>query len=134
MDQKDLYASGEAKMLEFSHPHDSSIPSFEQVSDQLNALAPGMDHLIKVFVFGQIYTREGLDNQQRILITLSSLVSLGTEKQLNLYINNALNVDVSPRQIIETFVHLIPYIGFPRVLNALTVTQQVFKQRSITAE
>lgn len=134
MNQNDVYTVGEAKMLEFSHPHDSSVPSFEQVSDQLNALAPGMDHLIKGFVFGQIYTREGLNNPQRMLITLSSLVSLGAEKQLNLYINNALNVDVSPQQIMETFIHLIPYIGFPRVLTALTVTHEVFKQRGITTK
>lgn len=134
MNQNDVYTAGEAKMLEFSHPQDASLPSFAQIADQLNSLAPGMEQLIKGFVFGQIYTREGLDNQQRMLITLSSLATMGAEKQLTLYINNTLNVGASPRQVLETFMQLIPYIGFPRVLNALNVTQEVFIQRGLRVE
>jgi len=134
MNQQDNYIAGEAKMLEFNDPQDASLPSFAHISDQLNALAPGMDQLIKGFVFGQIYTREGLDNQQRMLITLSSLATLGAEKQLTLYINNTLNVGASPRQVLETFIQLIPYIGFPRVLNVLSITQEVFKQRGLSVE
>ncbi len=50
---------------------------------------------------------------------------------MELHINTALSAGVTPTEIIETVMHLIPYTGFPRVINALTIVRHVFGQRGI---
>ena len=55
----------------------------------------------------------------------------GCEPQLEVHINGALNVGVSAEKIIETFTQCIPYVGFPRVLNAIFTAKKVFAQQKI---
>ena len=42
-----------------------------------------------------------------------------------------LNVGCSPEQIIETFIHVTIYAGFPAALNAVSVARKVFAERGI---
>ncbi|WP_204988051.1 carboxymuconolactone decarboxylase family protein [Sporolactobacillus pectinivorans] len=103
-----------------------------KVVQSLKDIAPDLGKFIIEFAFGDIYTRPVLDLKQRECITLSSLVSLGgTENQLRVHINGALNVGVAPKEVAEVFIQCIPYVGFPRVLNAVAVAKEVFKDRSI---
>jgi len=37
---------------------------------------------------------------------------------------------LTPKKIIETFIQCIPYVGFPRVLNAITVAKKVFSEKN----
>ncbi|MQS90075.1 carboxymuconolactone decarboxylase family protein [Companilactobacillus mishanensis] len=81
------------------------------------------------FAFGDIYDRTGLTLQQREMITITSLLSQGdTEAQLRVHINGSLNVGLSEEEIIETFIQCIPYVGFPKVLNAIFVAKDIFEK------
>ena len=51
-----------------------------------------------------------------------------TEPQLKVHINGALNVGLSQEEILETFIQCIPYVSFPKVLNAVDVAK-VFNER-----
>lgn len=103
-----------------------------RVVDSLQDIAPDLGKYVVEFGFGDIYCREGLDSKQRQLITLSSLTTQGgCEPQLKVHINAALNVGLSPKEIIEALLHCIPYTGFPRVLNATFVAKEVFHERKI---
>lgn len=104
----------------------------DRVIQSLKELAPDLGKFIIEFAFGDIYTRPALDLKQRECVTLSSLAALGgTENQLRVHINGALNVGVTPEEVIEVFIQCIPYVGFPRVLNAVSVAKEVFKSRKI---
>ena len=46
----------------------------------------------------------------------------------------ALNVGVRPERIVATFLHMAPYAGFPRTLNALFTAKEVFASRGVTVE
>ncbi|MCI8379742.1 MAG: carboxymuconolactone decarboxylase family protein, partial [Lachnospiraceae bacterium] len=84
------------------------------------------------FAFGDIYTREGLTTEEREMITLSSLLTAGgCEPQIEVHINGALNVGISPEKVIETFLQCIPYTGFPKVLNAVFAAKKVFAERGL---
>lgn len=85
------------------------------------------------FAFGDIYSRPGLDNKQKVFTTISSLVSQGMP-QIEIHINSGLNVGLKPEEIIGCIVHLLPYTGFPRVLNALKVAKKVFEDRGVSVE
>ncbi|MFE7903747.1 carboxymuconolactone decarboxylase family protein, partial [Streptomyces albogriseolus] len=34
-----------------------------------------------------------------------------------------MHVGVEPTEIIEALIHLVPFVGFPRALNAITVAR-----------
>lgn len=99
----------------------------EKVIESLKDIAPDLGKYIIEFAFGDIYPRKGLSLQERELITITSLLTAGgCEPQLEVHINGALNVGITPEKIIETFIQCIPYTGFPKVLNAVTVAKHVF--------
>lgn len=107
----------------------------ENVIKALQDIAPDLGKYIVEFAFGDIYCRENLNLQEREMITLSSLMTLGgCENQLVVHINGALNVGITPRKIIEIFIQCIPYTGFPRVLNAVGVAKTVFMSRHVTVD
>ncbi|USL45878.1 carboxymuconolactone decarboxylase family protein [Priestia megaterium] len=105
----------------------------KRVIESLKDIAPDLGKYVIEFAFGDIYTREGLNLQQKQLVTISSLTTQGgCEPQLNVHINAALNVGLTPNEIVEAITHCIPYTGFPRVLNAIFVAKQVFEERDLT--
>ena len=104
----------------------------ENVIKSLEDIAPDLGKFIIEFAFGDIYTREGLTTEEREMITLSSLLTAGgCEPQLEVHINGALNVGISPEKVIETFLQCIPYTGFPKVLNAVFAAKKVFAERGL---
>ena len=97
----------------------------------LETIAPDVGKYILEFAFGDIYTRPVLDLKQREMITITSLLIQGdTAPQLDVHINGALNVGLTQEEIIETFIQCIPYIGFPKVLNAISTAKSVFVNRT----
>ena len=99
----------------------------EKVIQTLEDIAPDLGEYIIEFAFGDIYSRQGLSLQEREMITITSLLTLGgCEPQLEVHINGSLNVGISPEKIIETFIQCIPYVGFPKVLNATFVAKKFF--------
>lgn len=104
----------------------------ENVIKSLEDTAPDLGRFIVEFAFGDIYTRQGLSIKEREMITLSSLLTAGgCEPQLEVHIHGALNVGISPEQVIETFLQCIPYTGFPKVLNAVFAAKKVFAKREL---
>ncbi|MDO6847966.1 carboxymuconolactone decarboxylase family protein [Priestia megaterium] len=105
----------------------------KRVIESLKDIAPDLGKYVIEFAFGDIYTREGLNLQQKQLVTISSLTTQGgCEPQLHVHINAALNVGLTPQEIVEAITHCIPYTGFPRVLNAIFIAKQVFTERKLT--
>ena len=65
----------------------------EKVISSLKEIAPDLGDYIVEFAFGDIYSREGLNLQEREIATLASLLTQGgCEAQLEVHIQAALNV------------------------------------------
>lgn len=97
------------------------------VIDSLSGMTEDIGRYIIEFAFGDIYDRRTLDLKQREMITITSLLSQGgTENQLRVHINGSLNVGLSKEEVIEIFIQCIPYVGFPRVLNATNIALEIF--------
>jgi 4-carboxymuconolactone decarboxylase len=128
--EKDRFQNGLDKLMEYTLTDNKDISTHLKISDDLQEIAPDVGKYIIEFAYGEIYSRAGLTNKQRALVTISSLVTQGTEPQLELHINTGLIAGLSKKEIVESITHLIPYTGFPRVLNALTVAKKVFAVRT----
>ena len=98
----------------------------------LAGIAPELAHQIVAWGFGEIYARPGLAPRDRQLVTLGMLTALGgCEPQLRVHVGAALNVGLSPEQILEALLHSSVYCGFPRALNAVCAAKTVFEQRGL---
>jgi 4-carboxymuconolactone decarboxylase len=72
--------------------------------------------------FGDYYTREGLDLKTRELLTFAMLAALGgCEVQLAGHVVGNLAMGNDRKILIATITQLLPFIGYPRTLNALKV-------------
>lgn len=70
--------------------------------------------------FGDYYTRPVLDVKQRELITFVSITALGgCESQVKAHIQANYNVGNSKKNLLDALIIALPYIGYPRTLNAL---------------
>ena len=69
--------------------------------------------------FGDIYTRKGLDLKQRELITFCFLAAQGgCEPQLTSHAIGNMNLGNDKEFLVRVVSQILPYIGYPRSLNA----------------
>lgn len=92
---------------------------------------PEMMGILQKYIFGEVFTIGDLDIKTRELVTVTSLAVQQTLPQLKAHINAALNVGVEPIELRETIYQCAPFIGFPKTLNALSVLNEVFKEKGI---
>lgn len=79
--------------------------------------------------FGDYYTRGGLDYRQRELITFCFLAAQGgCEPQLTSHAAANLRLGNDRAFLIRVIFHILPYIGYPRSLNALRCLEQAAGQ------
>ena len=76
--------------------------------------------------FGDYYTRRGLDIKTRELLTFAMLISLGgCEPQVKGHIQGNVRVGNNKEVLLDVVTQLLPYIGYPRTLNALRCLNEV---------
>ncbi len=76
--------------------------------------------------FGDYYTRTGLELKKRELLTFVILISLGgVESQVSAHVQGNLNVGNDKDLLIGVVTQLIPYIGYPKTLNAIRAINEV---------
>lgn len=74
--------------------------------------------------FGDFYTRQGIDIKTRELLIFCALVSLGgVEYSIGSHAMGNLKVGNSKEVLIAAIIQCVPYIGFPKALNALRITK-----------
>ena len=106
-----------------------------KVIDALKDISPDFVRLTVEFPFGDVLSRSGVDLKTRELATIAALTAMGTAMpQLKVHINGALNVDCSPREIIEIIFQMALYAGFPAALNGLFAAKEIFDERNITID
>lgn len=80
-------------------------------------------------VWGQVWTRDGLDRRTRRLLALALLTALGHEHELELHVRSALADGVPPEELAEVFLQAGAYAGVPAANRAFALTQRVLDER-----
>jgi 4-carboxymuconolactone decarboxylase len=75
--------------------------------------------------FGDFYTRTGLDTKMRELVTLSILIAMGADAQVKGHVRGNLNIGNGRDVLIDVVTQLLPWVGYPRTLNALNAVNDV---------
>ncbi len=81
--------------------------------------------------FGDYYTRTGLDLKQRELITFCFLAAQGgCEPQLMSHVTGNINLGNDRELLIKVVSNCLPYIGYPRSLNAMGVINRALEHEA----
>ena len=76
--------------------------------------------------FGDYVARNGIDLPTRELLTFSMLLALGgCEPQLKGHIQANLTVGNEKERLLSVVTQLLPYVGYPRTLNAIRCVNEV---------
>jgi 4-carboxymuconolactone decarboxylase len=79
--------------------------------------------------FGDYVIRNGVDVKTRELLTVSMLLSLGgCEPQLKGHIQTNVNVGNDKETMLSVVTQLLPYVGYPRTLNAIRCLNEVIPE------
>ncbi|WP_340614007.1 carboxymuconolactone decarboxylase family protein [Xenorhabdus thailandensis] len=77
--------------------------------------------MVTDYAFGSVVGRPGLDLKTREMLTVAALVSLGNApQQLELHMRGALNIGVTPEELLEVVIQMAVYAGIPACMNGLT--------------
>ena len=101
---------------------------FGEAGPYPNDVAPDLTALMDEVLWGEIWSRPGLDIKSRSMCTIAALTSLGRWDQLRVHIGNGLRVGLSQEQIVEILMQMAFYAGLPAARSALDLAKQVFDE------
>lgn len=80
--------------------------------------------MLTKFCFSDFYTRKGLTLQQKELLSLVILTTLGAEKQIPAHIVGNLKAGNDRNRLLAAMVQTIPYIGLPNALTTINLIKE----------
>jgi 4-carboxymuconolactone decarboxylase len=83
-----------------------------------------MDRYVLEYLWGSVWSRPGLSLQDRVLVTLAAMATLGVEPILGFYARAATSLGLTQEQVEELCFHLSFYIGVPMSLRAAGAVRQ----------
>ncbi len=93
-----------------------------------SAFTQEFQDLITRYVWGEIWTRPGLDRKTRSCVTLTALVALGHWQELELHVRAALRNGLTQDEIKEVLLQTAIYCGIPAANHAFAVAQRVLEE------
>lgn len=97
---------------------------------RLETLSPDFAKYIVEFGYGDLFCREGLTDKIREVAIIGCLIGQGnTGLPLRNHIRGMLNVGWTVHDIIEVFILLVGYKGFPSVVEAMGILVTILNER-----
>lgn len=89
--------------------------------------APIREFAIK-HLWGDIWTRDGLDRRSRSIVNLALLTALNRPTELQIHLRAALNNGLTRTEISEIFLQCGLYCGIPAGSESTRIAKQLFAQ------
>jgi 4-carboxymuconolactone decarboxylase len=89
-------------------------------------LAPDLGRISDEVLFGQVWSRPGLELPHRSMITIAALTAMGREVELRAHIRGGLNLGLTREQIVEIIMQMAFYAGQPAAHAGFRAAKEVF--------
>lgn len=123
MDESLVARGSELRRKMFGRPVDDAVLDREEPFADWQTLTSGV-------VYGQIWSRPGLDLRTRSLCTVAALTVLGHREQLRSHVRGALINGASKMEVAEVILQMAPYGGWPAAAAAVEDARIVFAELS----
>ena len=91
--------------------------------------AEAVPRFLTELCFSDFMTRKGLDGKTRELLTVVLLAALGgAEVQVRSHVEGAMKTGSTKEEIVCALVHAMPYMGVPRLFNALNCSKELLSK------
>ena len=119
---RNRFEKGAERLVQMGHNSD--------IASRLEHMSPELNRYIHEFAFGDIHSREGLSERDHELVIIAGIAALGyAPAELKSHINMGLHAGLTRQEILEVFIQLAVYAGFPAAVNATFVAAEVFAER-----
>lgn len=115
MDEKDK--------LKLARTITDQLPAPEEIRDDWGKF------IIDTVLPEGVWSRPGLPERDRSLITVAALCALHRPNELRLHIGRALDNGLSREEISEIVMHMAIYGGFPVAVEGMAIAKEVFDAR-----
>ncbi len=78
--------------------------------------------------WGEVWTRDELDNKTKSIITMSVLLALRAENEIALHTRGAINNGVSAEELRAIAIHASVYAGVPSAISGMKVIKKVLQE------
>lgn len=93
-----------------------------------DAFTRPLQELVTQYVWGEIWSRPGLDRRTRSIVNLGMLASMSRPHELELHVRGALRNGVTRDEIREIFLQVAVYCGMPAAIEAFRAARKVFAE------
>jgi 4-carboxymuconolactone decarboxylase len=100
-----------------------ALPTPDEIRDDWGAL------IVDTVLPDGVWSREGLSQRDRSLITVAALTVLYRPNELRLHLARALDNGLTREELCEVIMHLAIYGGFPTSVEGMHIAKDVFAER-----
>ncbi len=93
-----------------------------------NEFNTDFQEMITRHVWGDIWTRPGLDRKTRRCIVLSTMIALGRWEEFRLHVRSGIDHDISKDELKEIILQATVYCGAPAGNHAMHEAEAVFRE------
>jgi 4-carboxymuconolactone decarboxylase len=93
-----------------------------------NEFTRDFQHYITENVWGEIWTRPGLDRKTRSMLTIAITAAQGRLEELELHVRATRNTGVSRDEVKEVLMQVGAYAGVPAANTAFKIAAAVYRQ------
>ena len=111
------------KRLKLARSLTEALPAPEEIRDDWGLF------IIDTVLPDGVWSRPGLSQRDRSLITIAALTALHRPNELRLHIGRGLENGVSREEICELVMHMAIYGGFPVAVEGMRIAREVFDEQ-----
>jgi 4-carboxymuconolactone decarboxylase len=103
------------------------------IERRLKRLDPDLEEYVREFAYGEVYARSnqpgGLEPKVQEWLAIVMLVALGSPGEIKTHLRGAMNAGASEQELREVILFTIPYLGFPKAINAMQALKEYLLER-----
>lgn len=106
--------------------------NYRATIEALERVSPDFAELLVASTYGDVIARPELSLRTRELVSVAAISALGkAPSALRFHIGGMLETGWTPREVVETLLHVLVYAGFPAAQHAIDQARVVFRERGI---
>lgn len=110
----------EAEKLRIARAITEALATPDEIRDDWGKL------IVDTVLPNGVWSRPGLGQRDRSLITIAALCALHRPNELKLHIERGLHNGLSREEVCEVVMHMAIYGGFPVAVEGMAVAKEVF--------
>ena len=98
--------------------------------EDLRSRFPLLAHGIESYALGTVWAETELDDRTRQIATVAAFAALGEIQTLEIHVRYALNIGVTPAELIDLVALTTVHAGFPRAIEAAETIGRILDERA----